>query len=69
MSYEGSNIGRDAMRARIECALTYVDEMVAERDDGEAYLPILLRLEEELAALAEKDTAVERAKRRATARR
>lgn len=37
--------------------------MVADRDDGAAYLPIFVRLENELAALEEKETAIQRAKR------
>ena len=63
MSYSGPNIAEDALRARLESALEFVATMVADRDDGTAYLPIFVRLENELAAVKEKETAVERATR------
>ncbi|OWU81727.1 hypothetical protein ATO6_23240 [Oceanicola sp. 22II-s10i] len=63
MAYLGSDVGREALRARIVSAQAYVAEMVAERTDGEVYLPIFVRLEAELAALEAKETAIERAKR------
>lgn len=63
MSYNGSNITGAALRARLENALEFVATMVADRDDGAAYLPIFVRLENELAAMEEKETAIQRAKR------
>lgn len=63
MAYLGSDVGREALRARIVSAQAYVAEMVAGRTDGEVYLPIFVRLEAELAALEAKETAIERAKR------
>jgi hypothetical protein len=69
MIYEGSNISRDAHRSRVENALDCVAAMVADRDDGDVYLPVFLRLEEELTALGDKESAIERAKRLAKARR
>jgi hypothetical protein len=69
MCYIGSSVSNDVLRARVENALEYVALMVAERDDGEAYLPIFTRLEEKLAALSEKESAVARAKRLAAAAR
>lgn len=69
MSYQGSNIYREAHRARVVSALDYVAAMVSDRDDGDVYLPVFLRLEEELTALGDKESAIERAKRMAKAKR
>lgn len=63
MTYDKSTQSVDALRARVENALGYVAAMVAEREDGATYLPIFFRLEKELAALNEKESAIERARR------
>ena len=63
MAYEPSSQSVDTLRARVENALGYVAAMVAEREDGATYLPIFFRLEKELAALDEKESAIERARR------
>lgn len=69
MSYNGSNIAGDALRARLENALEFVAAMVADRDDGAAYLPVFTRLEKELDSMKERESAIERAKRLARAKR
>lgn len=69
MSYNGSNIAGDALRARLENALGFVAAMVADRDDGAAYLPVFTRLEKELDSMKERESAIERAKRQARAKR
>lgn len=68
MSYIGSNIARDTKRAQVESAMIYVAEMIG-LDGGEVYLPIFERLEDELEKLSSQDTAIERARRLAQAKR
>lgn len=48
---------------RVKSAYEYVARMVAERPDGEIYLPVFERLEREIAALETRETAIERARR------
>ncbi|MEM8849285.1 MAG: hypothetical protein AAGE03_04535 [Pseudomonadota bacterium] len=48
-------------RADIERALAIAAQIVAR--DGEAFLPIFLRMEREVAALDGRDTALDRARR------
>ncbi|MEO9969647.1 MAG: hypothetical protein ABJG15_07430 [Hyphomonadaceae bacterium] len=68
MSYNGSNIAKVARRTRLENAQEFVAKMVAERDDGVAYLPIFVRLEKELAAMEAQEAAIQRAKSLARAK-
>ena len=44
-------------------ALAYVAEMIAERPDGETYLPIFQALETEIEARATQESAIDRARR------
>ena len=49
--------------AELNDAIAYVSVMIAKRPDGENYLPIFERLEEEIKARAAKESAIERARR------
>jgi hypothetical protein len=68
MSYNDPNIAVDVLRARLQNALEFVAAMVSDRDDGDVYLSIFIRLENELATIQQKETAIERAKRLARAK-
>lgn len=68
MSYNDPNIAVDASRARLQNALEFVAAMVSDRDDGDAYLSIFIRLENEIITVQQKETAIERAKRLARAK-
>ena len=50
-------------RTRLLAAYEFVAQMVADRPDGASYLPLFERLEKEVAALEERESAVERARR------
>ena len=50
-------------RTRLLAAYEFVAQMVADRPDGAAYLPLFERLEREVAALDARESAVERARR------
>ncbi len=47
-------------RNEIEKALRIMVQVVANRDDGKCYIPIVLRLEHEMEKLREVDTEYER---------
>lgn len=49
--------------AELNDAIAYVAEMITGRPDGDTYLPIFERLEEEIKAHAAKESTIERAKR------
>ena len=48
---------------RLAQAYEFIARMVAERPDGAAYLPVFERLEAEIEAVADRESAVERARR------
>lgn len=68
MSYNGPSIALQTEQAQIENALHYVAQMI-DLEGGEVYLPIFENLEAELAKLTSRETAIERARRMARARR
>lgn len=49
--------------SRLAAAHEFVAQMVADRPDGAAYLPLFERLEKELEAVAAQESAIERARR------
>ena len=63
MRKAAQNVCNNEQRARIEQALGYVALLVDRQ--GEAFLPIFLRLESELAALTQQADALGRARARA----
>lgn len=63
MSYVTSGLSGEARRAELTELLEYLAEMVGDPDNGEAYLPIFLRVEAEIQALSVTECAIERARR------
>ena len=53
--------------AQLHTAHEYLAEMVADRPDGEVYLPVFLKIEAEILAHSEKESALDRARRIAQA--
>lgn len=60
---ETGECGGDERRVRVERALEYAALLVDRQ--GEAFLPIFLRLESELAAMTQRGDALDRARARA----
>ena len=50
-------------RTRLLAAYEFVARMVADRPDGESFLPLFERLQREVDALSARESAIERARR------
>lgn len=63
MIYVTNCLSGEARRTELNELLEYLAEMVSDPDNGEAYLPIFLRVEAEIEALSVTECAMERARR------
>ncbi len=62
MSCVKNFLSGEARRAELTELLEYLAEMIGDPDNGEAYLPIFLRVEAEIEALSVTECAIERAR-------
>ncbi|WP_221892596.1 hypothetical protein [Pontivivens nitratireducens] len=63
MICDGCSPPREARRAELTELLEYIAEMIGDPGNGEAYLPIFTRVEAEIDALSQTESAIERARR------
>lgn len=63
MGYVSNFLSGEARRAELAALLEYFAEMVEDPENGEAYLPLFMRVEAEIEALSVTECAIERARR------